>query len=320
MINTNLYKGEREMDLQALKIFKIVAELGSISRAARKLNYAQSNITTKIQQLETHLQTTLFYRHNRGITLTSKGKTLLGYTEKILHLIDETKKVMNDDKTPKGPLVIGSMETTAAVRLPSILSEYHKNYPEVELILKTGPTEQNIQEVLQYELDGAFVSGPVKHPDLIQKIVIEEELALITSVSHSTLSSIKDIKNRTLLVFRKGCSYRAKLEQWLHHEGIIPNKIMEFGSLEAILGCVSAGLGISLLPVSVIEKYLKLHRNIRYYPIPSPYSIVQTIFIYRKDSFITTALKKFIDLLNEKSIECISDKSVCVSRDLSKRK
>ncbi len=166
---------------------------------------------------------------------------------------------MNDDQIPKGPLVIGSMETTAAVRLPALISTYHKEYPDVDFTLKTGSTEQNIQGVLQYELDGAFVAGPIEHTELIQKEVIEEELVLITDTIQPPLSSIKDIQTRTLLVFRSGCSYRAKLEQWLHQEGVIPNKIMEFGTLDAIIGCVSAGLGISMLPNSVIAKHIQGH-------------------------------------------------------------
>lgn len=288
------------MDLQALKIFKAVAELESISQAARELNYAQSNITTKIQKLETDLQTTLFYRHNRGTTLTAKGKMLLTYTDKIFHLIEETKKVMSDDQTPKGPLIIGSMETTAAVRLPSLFSKYHHKYPDVDLTLKTGPTEQNIQGVLQYELDGAFVAGPIEHPELIQKAVIEEELTLITDTVQPPLSSIKDIQTRTLLVFRTGCSYRAKLEQWLHQEGVIPNKIMEFGTLEAIIGCVAAGLGISMLPHSVIDKQVQ-DGTLRQHSIPNPYGKVKTIFIYRKDKYVPTSLIKFIDMLNDEA-------------------
>ena len=290
------------MDLQALKVFKSVAEMGSISQAARELNYAQSNITTKIQQLETQLQTTLFYRHNRGTTLTSKGKMLLTYAEKIFQLIEETSKVMRDDENPRGSLMIGSMETTAAVRLPALLSKYHHAYPDVDLTLKTGPTEQNIQGVLQYDLDGAFVAGPIEHPDLIQKTVIEEELVLITDTIHSSLLSIKDIQTRTLLVFRTGCSYRAKLEQWLHKEGVVSYKIMEFGTLEAIIGCVSAGLGISLLPISVIKKHVE-DGNIRYHSIPSSYGKVETVFIHRQDTFMPTSLKKFIDMFsNEEGI------------------
>lgn len=295
-------KGESIVDLHHLKIFQLVAELGSISKAARELNYAQSNVTAKIQQLETLLGTTLFYRHNRGITLTAKGKVLLTYSRKIFNLIEETCKAIQDDQIPKGPLTIGSMETTAAVRLPALLSKYHQEYPDVELILKTGPTEQLIADLLRYELDGAFVAGPIEHPHLIKKKILEEELVLITDRIHPPLTSIKELQNRTLLVFRSGCSYRAKLEQWLHYEGILPNKMMEFGALEAIIGCVAAGLGISLLPFSVIEKYVK-NGNIKYHAIPEEFSKVQTLFVYRKDEFMTTAMVKFIEMismLNEK--------------------
>ena len=219
------------MDLQALKIFQVVAENGSISKAARELNYAQSNISTKIQQLEAYLKTPLFYRHNRGIILSAKGKMLLNYTEKIFHLIDETTIAMDDGDIPRGSLCIGSMETIATVRLPQLLSEYHKHYPNVALAFKTGTTEKNIQEVLQYNLDGAFVAGPIDHPELVQKSFIEEELALITDTLHAPMTSIKDIRTRTLLVFPVGCSYRKILEQWLHNEGLIPNKIIEFDTL-----------------------------------------------------------------------------------------
>jgi DNA-binding transcriptional LysR family regulator len=290
------------MDLQALKFFRAVAELGSISKAARELNYAQSNLTAKIQQLETELQTTLFYRHNRGTSLTDKGKVLLSYTDEIFNLLDEVKNVMNDEQTPKGPLVIGSMETTAAIRLPILLSKFHREYPAVDLMLKTGPTEQNVQGVLQYELDGAFVAGPIEHPDLTYRTVIEEELVLITDALHQPLSSIKEIQNRTILVFRNGCSYRARFEEWLHHEGVIPEKIMEFGTLDGIIGCVSAGLGISLLPRSVVDKHVNDDLLIQH-SIPNRFGKVKTLFIYRKDKYMSTSLREFIEMLsNEMSL------------------
>jgi LysR family transcriptional regulator, cell division regulator len=286
------------MDLQTLKVFQTVAKLGSISQAARELQYAQSNITMKIQQLETELQTTLFYRHNRGTTLTAKGSMLLTYTKKIFDLIDETKNMMNDDQTPKGPLIIGSMETTAAVRLPAIFSKYLKDYPDVDLTLKTGSTEENIHGVLQYELDGAFVAGPIEHPELIQKEVFEEELVLVTDTIHPPISSIKDIQTRTLLVFRTGCSYRERLEQWFHHERVIPKKIMEFGTMDAIIGCVSAGLGISMVPQSVVAKQIQ-EGTLRKHSLPKPFGKVKTVFIYRKDKYVPSPLLKFLYMLSD---------------------
>ncbi|WP_446897105.1 LysR family transcriptional regulator [Clostridium sp. LBM24168] len=281
------------IDLQSLMIFQLTAQRGNISQVARELNYAQSNISTRIRQLEDYFQASLFYRHNRGVTLTLKGQMLLGYTEKIFQLMDETTKLIRDNDIPRGPLHIGSMETTAAVYLPQLLSKYHKDYPNVNLTLKTGTTEKNIQEVLQYNLDGAFVAGPINHSEIIQKNFTMEKLVLITDTTHPYISSINDIQKRTLLVFPTGCSYRRILEQWLHDNGQIPDKVMEFDTLEAIIGCVCAGLGISLLPVSVVKKYIQ-SGILRYHPIESSYAEIPVVFIYRKENFMPASLLKFI--------------------------
>ncbi|UUI04360.1 LysR family transcriptional regulator [Oceanobacillus jeddahense] len=290
------------MDLHLLNIFHTVAKSGSISQAAKELQYAQSNITMKIQQLEKNLQTTLFYRHNRGITLTDKGSMLLTYTEKIMDLIEETKAAVNDDQTPGGSLVIGSMETTAAVRLPTYLSAFHETFPKVDLTLKTGSTEQNVQGVLQHEMDGAFVAEPIEHPALTQKEVFEEQMVLITDTKHPDISSIKDIQTRTVLVFRTGCAYREKLEHWLHQEGIVPRKIMELGTMEAIIGCVSAGLGLSMLPLSVVSKHIQ-NGSLKQHPIPHPYEKVRTVFIYRNDRYIPASLNQFINMFCDETIQ-----------------
>lgn len=291
------------MDINDLKIFQTVAHYGSITKAAHELNFVQSNVTARIKQLEAALNTTLFYRHSRGVTLTSSGKTLLSYAEKMIHLFNESIKAVNDSHIPQGPLSIGSMETTAAVRLPAILALYHKNFPEVDLLLRTGSTEQLIQAVLDYEIDGAFVAGPVHHPDITQEVIFNEKLYLVTAPSSVPLKTINEIKNRTILVFRQGCSYRARLQQWLYSEGILPIKIIEFGSLEAIIGGVMAGMGVSLLPLSIVSKYNE-SGQLTILQIPEDYSIVDTVFIRRRDVFMSRALQSFL-----KSILSLSHES-----------
>lgn len=273
------------MNIQLLQVFLTTAREGSISKAALTLNYAQSNVTNKIQQLENDLQTKLFYRHSRGITLTPPGQILVSYSEKILHTIEEARAAMGESSAPSGPLRIGSMETTAAVWLPQLLAHYNNLYPNVDLNLVTGPTEQQIQAVLHYELNGAFISGPIEHPDLVQEKVLDEEMVLVTSASHPVISSIQDVQTQTMLVFRKGCSYRAKLNHILQEEGLLPIKLMEFGILEAIIGCVSAGLGISLLPRSIIASHEKEGR-IRSHTISDKYSFVSTMFIRDRKSVV----------------------------------
>ncbi|PLT34124.1 LysR family transcriptional regulator [Bacillus sp. V5-8f] len=290
------------MDTTSLNVFLTVAKEGNISKAAKELNFVQSNVTAKIKQLEADLDSQLFYRHSKGVTPSQAGKTLIEYAHRILHLLEETKKAVQDSPIPKGTLSIGSMETTAAVRLPPILAGYHKQFPEVNLSLTTGPSEYLVQAVLQYDLDGAFVAGPIDHPDLLQQTILEEELVLVTDDQKGEFNHINELMRKPILVFRQGCSYRSRLEAWLRLEGLLPVKVMEFGSLEAILGCVMSGFGISLLPRSVV-KDLQSRNSLNCYSLPNDFGKVSTVFIHRKDLFLTSALKRFIDIVHLNATE-----------------
>lgn len=283
------------MDIRDLQIFLAVANEGSITKAAEKMEYVQSSISIRIQQLEKELKTALFRRGRQGVRLTTSGETLKSYAEKIIFLTQEAKRVVADNSFPKGALRIGSPETTAAIRLPTILADYHKSYPEVDLALKTGTSEELIHLVLKYELDGAFVAAPAQHPELDIIEVGVEELALISGEQFHSIDQPEQIRNLTLLVFRTGCSYRQKLEDWLYLKGIMPVKIMEFGTLEGILGCIHAGLGVSLLPRSVFERAM-VQYNLRSHNISDKSYITPTLFIRRKDTYETAAMSEFIQI------------------------
>lgn len=108
------------MESGDLRVFQMVAREGTITKAALQLGYVQSNVTARIQQLEAELGTTLFLRHNRGMTLSASGKLLLDYANKIIGLLDEASKALSSSAEPSGPLMIGCTQTTAAVRLPKL--------------------------------------------------------------------------------------------------------------------------------------------------------------------------------------------------------
>ncbi|SDW07501.1 LysR family transcriptional regulator [Paenibacillus sp. CF384] len=281
------------MEIRDLQIFLAVADEGSITKAAEKLEYVQSSISIRIQQLEKELNTTLFRRGRQGVQLTTSGEALRSYAEKIIFLTHEAERVVADNTIPRGPLRIGSLETTAAVRLPYILTDYLKAYPEVDLTLKTGTTEELIHFVLKYELDGAFVAAPVEHAELDITEVGVEELVLVSSGQFAPFDHPEQLRNLTLLVFRVGCSYRRKLEDGLHAKGIIPARIMEFGTLEGILGCIHAGLGVSVLPRSVVER-AKVQYQLRSQDIEDKFYLTPTLFIRRKDTYKTAAVSEFI--------------------------
>src|SRR2546425_8358466 len=103
------------IDLTALEIFKTVAEQGSITKAAARLHRVQSNVTTRVKQLEERLGAQLFLRQHRRLVLSPQGKRLLGYADRLLHLSSEAETALRNG-TPAGTLQIGALESTAATR------------------------------------------------------------------------------------------------------------------------------------------------------------------------------------------------------------
>lgn len=277
------------MDLNDLNIFQTVAAHGSVSKAAAELSYVQSNVTARIKLLEKELQTPLFYRHKRGMILNAEGKRLLQYTKSILSQFEEMKHAFQSTSAPSGVLEIGIVETVVA--LPSILHAYYSHYPDVELSLKAGVTEHLVQEVVEMKLDGAFVTGPVKHPLIEQFDVFHEKLVL---VSQGADFSVEDITTRPLLLYKKGCGYRERLETWLKMEGMIPKQIMEFGTFETIIGSVAAGIGMTVFPESSVSG-LKAQGHVYCHALPEPYNEVTTVFIRRKEAYVTSTLQSFMD-------------------------
>src|ERR1700726_1910804 len=126
------------MELSDLTTFATVARTGGVTRAADELNTVQSNLTQRVKAIEAEIGTPLFERHSRGMTLTGAGRRLLPYAQRMAALLREAVLAARDDGEPKGPLAIGSMETTAAVRLPSLLAQFHRGFSAVRLTVRTG--------------------------------------------------------------------------------------------------------------------------------------------------------------------------------------
>jgi DNA-binding transcriptional LysR family regulator len=283
------------MDLDDIKVFREVVLHGSMTQAAETLGYAQSSVTARIRKLEANLKVNLFYRNAKGVQLTPSGQIFLEYGLKFTQLMEELHRLLSPSEVPNGLLRIGSMETTAAIRLPSLLKKYHSLYDKVELLLQTGSTEYLINQILNYELDLAFVAAPVNHPEITEIESFREEMVLVAEKKENIQEILDILRNRTILVFRSGCSYRSLLERYLLESKSIPLRRFEFGSLEAIIGGVSAGIGISLLPRSVIEDKLQSDVLIAY-ELPSHLRICTTMLIRRKDVIQTAAMTNLIDL------------------------
>jgi DNA-binding transcriptional LysR family regulator len=282
------------MDAGDLRVFEIVARLGVMSKAAAELKTVPSNVTTRIRQLEEEVGVPLFRRHTRGVALTSAGERLLPYALKIAHLLGEAKRAVDDDGSPKGQLRIGSLESTAAYRLPPLIARFGTAFPAVDISLKTGTNLGLIEDVLNYALDGAFVCGPLDHPELHQSVVFYEELVVATALGRKRFESVVETGQLKILVKGAGCAYRQRFEEMLLRRGINISRI-EFGTLDAIVGCVAAGLGETLLPKSILAPAIKA-RRISTHSLPAAEAKVETLFITRSDAFISRAMTAFMQM------------------------
>jgi len=281
------------MEVNDLITFATVARHASITRAARELHTVQSNVTNRVKSLEEEVGLPLFERHSRGVALTSAGMRLLPYAARAVALLQEATKAARDDGEARGRLAIGTMETTVAVRLPEVLAAYHAKCPAVELEVWTGPTAELVRKVLDNEVEGAFVAGPIDHPLLAAEQAYEEKLVLVTSRRCRGLSDLHDESvPLTALMFRMGCSYRQRLEQLLAQLGRPSYQRLEFGTLEGILGCVGADVGITVLPLSVVEKS-SLRERLAVHEIAPEIARAPTLFIRRKSVHESTAMRLF---------------------------
>jgi DNA-binding transcriptional LysR family regulator len=282
------------MDAADLRIFQAVALSGSMNRAAIELNTVQSNVTGRIRSLEDELGAVLFERTNRGVTLTNAGRRLLPFAARAARVLDDARRAVADEGVPSGTLIVGSLETTAALHLSNTIARFAAEYPTVDLSLRTGTTCELIEQVLDRRLDGAFVCGPVNHPDLKVEPFVSEELVILTAPSIADFDMMTAKSDLRIIVLKAGCSYRLHLEAILARRGIVGVRQLEFGSLETIISCVSAGLGVTLLPRALIGSVWEAGR-VRVHPLPNNAGWVETVFVRHREAYASSALSAFLN-------------------------
>lgn len=284
------------MELGQIRMFKAVVDSGSVVRAAEMCCCVPSNVTARIKALEQELGTPLFRREGRGLCINPAGQVFLAYAEKILALVVEAKRAVDPASSPCGTLRIGSIESSATGRLPRLLAKYHAQFPQVDLQLSTGTWPHLLEDTLNHRLDGAVVAVPVMRPGLDKAVIYTEDLVLIASKSMGPLRKPADIAGKTLFMWPDGCPYRAALERWLHaHRLDLP--IVSYASYGAIVGCVSAGAGISLVPKGIFLQYSQA-TNLAGYEF-SDLNAIDNLFIWHKDTKHHPARDAFIAMLQE---------------------
>ncbi|MFC0229331.1 putrescine utilization regulator PtrR [Serratia aquatilis] len=282
------------MDLTQLRMFCSVAETGSIARAAEQLHRVPSNLTTRLRQLELEMGTDLFIREKQRLRLSAMGHNFLGYAQRILALSEEAMSLSHAGE-PAGNFVLGSMESTAATRLPTLLAAYHQRFSQVSLSLTTGTSGEIIERVRAGTLAAALADGPIQHDELNGCIAFPERMVVISSLDHPPIENALDAQGETLFAFRSSCSYRLRLESWFKHDGAVSGNILEIQSYHSMLACVASGAGLAMIPYSVLN-LLPGSQRVKVHPLPAEIAETATWLLWRRDAFgpNVRALKELI--------------------------
>lgn len=285
------------MQLKSLRFFMAVADTGSFVAAAERLHTVQSNVTAHIKKLEEELGAQLMHRTGR-VRLTTAGLALMDYAERMLTAHDEALSLFKGNEKACGRLRIGAMETTTALRLPPVMAAYHAAHPKVDIRLKTGPTADLIEMLMAGQVDCVFVAGRVEHRRCHLLKAFSERLVLVGSQPMASMPTSEVLLSSTFLAFRQGCSYRQRIELLLASCGINAARMFEFGTLDAMLGCVSAGMGYTVLPQAIVESHQ--HRfEIHYLELPESIAEIDTYFVTHEPDTWSPALSCFVDTLRQ---------------------
>lgn len=296
------------MELRQLKIFCTAAKSLNFTKAAAELDYVQSNITAQIHQLEEELNVKLFDRLGRNIYLTADGLKFLMYAEKILQLTNEAKEELTPSSVIGGRIAIGAAETLCVYRLPALLQEYRRLYPQVEVYLEVIGCQNFPHLLRENKIDVAFsLTKPISIADMVATILIDETMVVIASPNHE-LSQKKilipaDLAGQGMILTDKTCGYRPLIIKMLHDSGVQIGSLLEFASVGAIKKCVMIGLGVSIMPLIAVEQELTTGQ-LATFEWNGPKLNVNTQLIYHKEKWLSPALRAFIDLATQRLEFC----------------
>ena len=289
-----------EMDPRLLPdvlVFLQVVRSGSISKAANQLHTVQSNVTARIKKLEEALGVSLLVRHARGVRLTTGGEAVLPIALRLDALLNDLGYAFGrQNPAREAKLRLGAIETVAAVQLPRMVSQFLRKSPHVDISVQAGSSSVLVKQVKGGELDAAFVSRTFGLPGFREELVFEDVLVVLAPKTIKTISELCNASRNGLkvMVQRFGCSYTEKLLHFLGANGTRPERIMEIGTLEGIIGLVETGVGFATLPKSFVQPLLR-GRKLKLLELPEDIATIQTFVFSSEGSESSLLVRAFVD-------------------------
>ncbi len=290
------------MSDRRLKVFHTVAKLLSFTKAAEALHMTQPAVTFQVRQLEEYFNTRLFDRTHNKVNLTPAGERVAEFAERIFDLYSEMENSVRDlTGEISGALTIGASTTIAEYMLPALLGEFKNRYPEINLRLKVSNSEGIVSMVEHNVIDLGVVESPVSNKNLIVEVCHDDRLVVVASPEHELAKRGTKVKAAELIEYpfvsrEEGSGTREVITQYLADEDVNPaemNFSLELGSPEAIKGAVEAGMGITIMSRSIIEKELKLNTLCELQldpPLSRPFS-----FVRQRQKFRVTVMEELLE-------------------------
>jgi LysR family transcriptional regulator, low CO2-responsive transcriptional regulator len=289
------------INVHLLKIFHAVARSGSFSRAASELAISQPSVSIQVGELERQFGVELFESAGKSVRLTEAGRVCFDYAGRILALIEEAQRAMDEVKgLRRGRLLVGATQTPGTYILPALLGRLKEDYPRLEIALRIDDPRK-IQEMVQrQELDLAVTGWRIALPDLEAIPIAPDEMVLVVASSHRFADlpevALGDLSGEPFIMRERGSGSRELLDDALHRAGVYITPTLELDGVDAVKQAVAANLGVSILSRCAIDLEVASGR-LRVVPVQG-LRVERTIWLVRhRDRQLPRAAQAFIALV-----------------------
>lgn len=290
------------MEIRNIATFLKVAGTQNFSKAAVQLGYSQSAVTVQIQQLEKELGTQLFERIGKRVYLTEKGQEFIFHANEIMKVTHQALNFSKESHLPKGKLKIGGVESICTALLPDLILSFHKTCPDVEIVIKSGTTDELIDMARSNNLDLIFtLDQKLCSPEWICAVQQPEDIIFVTKKNGNfpeKTVKIERLITEPFILTEMGAAYQYELERLLSERGLLISPVLETGNTETIINLLKKGMGISFLPEFTVKKELLDGQLVRINTDLSGVRMYSQL-LHHKNKWLTAQMQFFIDMVRE---------------------
>lgn len=289
--------------LELYRVFKEVAEAGNITAAAQTLFISQSAVSQSIKQLEAELQTRLFARNSRGVTLTADGRMLYEYVRSAMGLLETGEEKLSQSRDLQmGHLTIGASDTVPSQFLLPYLDRFHRQYPAIHIQIISGRSHKVLGLLQSGKVDIAFASTPQEGASLETFPCLATHSIFVAGAEYPCdfdhVYTLEEIARFPLILLERKASSRLYLEKYFLQNGLHLNPEIELGARSLLVDLAAIGFGVAGVTEEFVRRELesgRLRKLRTSFDIP-PRSVDLCVL---RDVPLTSAAQRFSDFIRE---------------------